>query len=98
MRAIMKCKIGFSKEERKMKEQYLRELAKLPASRTNAIIRAVNAKKTLEESGAKSEVEKMFFNDLLEGAKEHEAKYGKWPVYALDEIEYDDPALDIYHD
>lgn len=82
-----------------MKEQeYYRKLATLKASRINEITYAVNCKVPEKEIGLKDEVEKMYYDRLMKQAKEHEKKYGKWPVFAMQEIESDDPKLDIYND
>lgn len=78
--------------------KYFNELMKMPAVRKNAIISAVNRKLPLEEAGAKNEAEKMLYKRMFKEAKEMEKKYGMWPVFEAEEIESDDPALDIYHD
>lgn len=100
--AIIKCKKGTVMTRRRkqnMKEEmYFNELRNLPASRINVILKAVNEKKALKESDAKSEVEKMLYERTMKEARTHEQKYGKWPVFEMCEIESDDPALDIYHD
>lgn len=79
-------------------KEYLRELDKITTARKNMITRAVNAKETLEESGAVTEIEKLYYEHLFNEAVALEQKHGIWPVFEMWEIDYDDPILDIYHD
>ena len=76
--------------------EYMKGLHEISGSRKNEIIRAVNLKASKEEAELKGEVEEMFYNNLVAQAKEHEKKWGDWPVYEMCEIESDDPKLDIY--
>ena len=76
---------------------YLNELGKLRGSRKNQILMAVNAKMEKENFGFNSEIEEMFFDDLMSEAETHVQKYGFWPVFEMYEIESDDPILDIYN-
>lgn len=79
-------------------QEYLKKLASVKASRINAITHAVNCKLPEKEIGLKDEVEKMYYDRLVKQAKEHEKKHGFWPVFSMQEIETDDPKLDIYND
>lgn len=79
-------------------KEYIKELGKMSGRRQNQIIYAVNCKLPKEDADLKTECESMFYDRLVEQAKEHEQKYGKWPVFDNVEIESDDPALDIYGD
>ena len=76
--------------------EYMIALGKIPGSRKNQIIMAVNAKIQKEKAGLKSPVEEMFFERLMAEAKTHKKKHGFWPVFEMSEIESEDPALDIY--
>lgn len=78
--------------------KYFQELAKIRSSRLNQIIYAVNCKVPENEIGLKGETEKQFYDNLIKQANEHVKKHGFWPVFAMNEIESDDPALDIYND
>lgn len=78
--------------------KYLRELGKIPGSRLNVIVRAVNSKLPKDQIELNSEVEDMFFDRLMKEANAHVKKYGDWPVFDMFEIESDDPILDIYKD
>lgn len=79
-------------------KKYISGLCKIRTSRLNQIICAVNYKVPEEEIGLDGEVEKQFYDNLIEQAKEHVKKYGRWPVFEMGEIEYNDPILDIYND
>lgn len=79
-------------------KQYLRELGKLSGSRMNELITYVNYQAAKDKVKFNDEVEEMFFDRLMEEAKEHEKKWGDWPSFAMCEIETDDPVLDIYND
>lgn len=76
--------------------EYMKELHEMGGSRMNEIIRAVNMKASKEEAELKGEVEEKFYDELVAQAKEHEKKWGEWPVFEMCEIESDDPKLDIY--
>ena len=79
-------------------KEYYRELGKIRASRLNQITYAVNCKVPKEEIGLKSEVEEMYYDSLIKQANEHFEKYGFYPTFEMEEIDYDDPCLDIYKD
>ena len=79
-------------------KEFIIELSKIPGSRLNQIIDAVNRKVAKDKTGLKDEVEKKFFDDLMQEAEEHVKKYGSWPTFEMCEIESDDPVLDIYRD
>lgn len=78
--------------------KYFSELGKIPASRLNKMMYAINCKAPKDEIGLKSEVEENWFNGLIKEATAHENKYGVWSVFEMAEIEYDDPVLDIYNE
>lgn len=78
--------------------EYFKELHKVSGSRKNEIIYAVNLKASKDEIELKGEVEEKFYEGLVAQAKEHEKKWGEWPVFEMCEIESDDPKLDIYNE
>lgn len=77
---------------------FYQELGKIRASRLNQITYAVNCKVPKKKLGLKSEVEEEYYNSLISQAETHVEKYGYWPTFEMDEIDYDDPVLDIYRD
>lgn len=79
-------------------QEYFKKLASVKASRINAITHAVNCKLPKDEVEFENDVEKMYYDRLFKQAREHESKYGRWPVFAMQEIESDDEKLDIYND
>lgn len=79
-------------------KKFISKLGKIRSSRLNQIIYAVNCKVPEKEIGLNGEVEKMFYDSLIEQANEHVKKHGFWPVFEMCEIETDDPVLDIYND
>ena len=82
----------------KMDEKaYLSALYAIRGSRKNDIIDAVNRKVPKDKAGLKSDVEKMFYDNLWAEAEALQKKYGDWPVFDMYEIESDDPRLDIYN-
>ncbi|MBR3314662.1 MAG: hypothetical protein IKG18_11045 [Atopobiaceae bacterium] len=78
-------------------KEYRKLLGEKRASRLNVIIAAVNRRTPKDELDI-DEVESRFYDELEEGARQLEEKYGERPVYEMDEIEWDDPVLDIYGD
>lgn len=78
-------------------KEYIVELGKVRASRLNEITSAVNNKVPKDKVGIKNEVESRYYDNLWEEAVSIEKKYGKWPVFDMEELESDDPALDIYN-
>ena len=79
-------------------DEYSIELGKIPTSKLNEIIYAVNCKVSKEKLALRSAKESRFFDNLVDEAVAHEEKYGFWPTFEMGEIEYDDPRLDIYGD
>ena len=77
-------------------KEYFAQLAKMPTSRENDIIRAVNCKVPKEEAGLKNEVESMFYDRLVAEADAYEKRGGVRPVFEMGEVETNDPRLDIY--
>lgn len=78
--------------------EYMKAFHEMRGSRKNEIIRAVNIKASKEEIELKGEAEEKFYDELVAEAKEHEKKWGEWPVFEMCEIESDDPCLDIYNE
>lgn len=78
-------------------KEYMRAIEAKPGSRLNVIIAAVNAG-TPKIELEMDEAESMFYDRLEKQAKRYEAALGWRPVYEMCEIEWDDPALDIYQD
>jgi len=78
-------------------KEYYSALGKLRASRRNEIISAVNAKTPKAKANLNGEIESRFYDNLWKDAMEVQKKYGDWPVYEMEEIETDDPILDIYN-
>ena len=79
-------------------KEYMEALRKMPGSRQNDIIQAVNCKVPKKEAGLKTEVEEMFYDRLWKEADTYEKRGGKRPVFDPVEIETDDPRLDIYNE
>ena len=77
-------------------KEYYRELGKIRASRLNEITRAVNNKVSKAKAGLKGEIESRYFDSLWKQAMDVQAKYGEWPVFEMEELESDDPKLNIY--
>lgn len=68
------------------------------ARRRNEIVYMVNCLVPKEEAGLRNEAEIWWFGTLMEEATEMEKLYGKCPSFSMEEIDYDDPCLDIYND
>jgi hypothetical protein len=62
-------------------------MSDLTAREWNRIICAVNLKQTAEEAGLKTEEELLRYRNIWNEAEELFAKYGKWPVFDLAELE-----------
>lgn len=77
-------------------KEYMDALQKMPGSRQNDIIRAVNCKVPKKDAGLKTEVEEMFYDRLWKEADALEKRGGVRPIFDTVEIETDDPRLDIY--
>lgn len=75
---------------------YLVRLQEIPTMRRNEIYKMVSAQIPEEEMGLTSDIERELYADLMDQAKAHLDTYGFWPEFELEEIEYDNPALDIY--
>ena len=78
--------------------EFLTALGKIPASRSNHIICAVNCKVPKEEFAFQNAIEEIFYDRLVEEANRLEKQYGSRPVFEMEEIDYDDPVLDIYRE
>lgn len=59
----------------------------LTAREWNRIICAVNARQTAEEAGLKREEDLLHYRNIWSEAEELFAKYGRWPVFDLVELE-----------
>lgn len=68
----------------------------MTGSEWNVLIRLVNKKVPPSEVGRLGDEKEKLYKKMWEEAKEHEKRYGEWPVYELAEIDWDDPVLDIY--
>lgn len=77
-------------------KEYFKALGKIRATRLNEITRAVNNKVPKAKAGIKGEIESRYYDDLWKEAMEIQEKFGEWPVFEMEEIESDDPTLDIY--
>lgn len=78
-------------------KEYRLGLSKMTARRSNRIADAVNRKIPMEEAGLQNEVERRYYKEVWREAEAHQEKYGDWPVFEMDEIEWED-VPDIYHD
>ena len=63
-------------------------MEELTARDWNRIIGAVNAQKTPEEAGLCTEEELLHYRTIWTEAEEFFAKYGKWPVFDLMELDW----------
>ena len=79
-------------------KEYFKALCSARASRLNEITSAVNRKVPKDEAGLKEEFEEIYYARLWKEAEAHEKKHGFWPTFEMEEIESDDPVLDIYKD
>lgn len=66
------------------------------ASRRNDISYAVSCKVPKEEVALENAFEEAWYAYLWATAELHEEAYGYWPTFEMEEIETDDPRLDIY--
>lgn len=62
-------------------------MAELTARDWNRVICAVNERKSPEEAGLMTEEALLRYRNIWAEAEELSAKYGKWPVFALAELE-----------
>jgi len=65
--------------------------------RYNHIIAAVNDRIPKEQAGLLTPEEETAFDNLIAEAEKHMQKWGSYPTFELCEIDFDDPALDIYN-
>ncbi|MBR2740256.1 MAG: hypothetical protein IKD87_06265 [Oscillospiraceae bacterium] len=77
---------------------YLNELSHVPTWRKNDIIRHVNYRLPKEKYVFRNMTEEAFYESLIEETTMMQCRTGRWPVFELCEIDYDDPILDIYSD
>ena len=70
----------------------------MKASRKNDIIMAVNGKVPKDEAGLNGEIESKYYDYLIEEADAYEKRGGVRPIFEPEEIETDDPRLDIYNE
>lgn len=69
---------------------------KAGASKKNDITHAVNCKVSAADAGLSDKFEKAYYDYLWKEAELHQEAYGFWPVFEMEEIEWDDPRLDRY--
>ncbi len=67
------------------------------ARRRNQLSMMVSAQVPKSEAGLQNELEIAFYDDLLSEALKVQAKYGIWPVFEMEELEWDD-IPDIYNE
>lgn len=79
-------------------KEYRKRLQDLSGLRWNVIMRAVDAKVPKDKVDIQSEVESKLYDKLWAESEAHEKKHGFWPVSEPVEIEWGDPALEIYKD
>ena len=77
-------------------KEYYSGLYEMSGSRANEIIDAVNRKVPKDKAGLNTEVEEMFYDNMVAEADAYEKRGGVRPVFDMVEIETDDPVLDIY--
>ena len=66
------------------------------AGRRNDIAYMVSCRVAKDDADLKTKYEEAYYDRLLNQAEAHEKKYGFYPVFAMEEIDYDAPRLDIY--
>lgn len=76
-----------------MARNYFNEMSTI---RRNQIAQMVNCQVPKKDAGLATEAENWWYDRLTAQADEVERKYGTRPVFEMEEIPYDDPALDIY--
>ena len=59
----------------------------LNAREKNRVIAAVNARKTPEEAGLKTEAELAYYKIIREDARQHFDRGGVWPIFDLWELD-----------
>ncbi len=69
----------------------------IPVRRRNQISYMVSCRVPKNEANLANEAENWWYDRLTAEAREIEEKYGRWPTFEMEEIPYDDPALDIYN-
>ena len=63
-------------------------MSSLSAREWNRIICAVNNRQTAEEAGLKTEEELRHYKNIWSEAEALLAKYGRWPIFDLVELEW----------
>ncbi len=81
---------------RNEKDENKRSNKSLTAREMNRIISLVNYKTPKEKCDLRSVEEERFYDNLINEAKEMMDRTGIWPIFDVCELDYDDPALDIY--
>lgn len=61
----------------------------------NRVAQMVSAKVTKEDADLKNLYEEQYFDSLVAEAEAHQIKYGFWPTFEMEELDYDD-FPDIY--
>ena len=81
---------------RNEKDESKRNTISLSPRAMNRIIDLVNSKIPKEKCVFRSDEEERFYDNLINEAKETLDRIGVWPIFDVCELDYDDPALDIY--
>ena len=74
------------------------EFMKMGARRRNEIVMAVNEGLSKEEANLKSEAEKQYFDSMIKQGEEFKKEHGEFPLFELEELDYEDPELDMFND
>ena len=78
-------------------DEYWKKFSEMNKNRRNAIVRLVN-EGVPKEKAHLNEVEERYYDSMIRQKEETEKKYGYTPTFELEELDYDDPVLDIYKD
>lgn len=74
------------------------EFDKMSARERNKVIHAVNIGMSKEKAGLTKDVEKWYYDRLIEYGNEVKRDTGRFPEFEYQELDYDNPSLDIYND
>ena len=76
-------------------KEYMKKLEEMDKNRRNAIVRLVN-EGIPKERAQLNDVEGRFYDGMIQQKEKCEKEYGYTPTFELEELDYDDPTLDIY--
>lgn len=80
-------------------KEYWKAFGEMGPRRRNEVVRAVNAGMTKEQAGYKPDtVEALYYDSMIRQKEETEKEYGYTPTFELEELDWDDPVMDIYRD